>query len=62
MVIFQRRRVIAQSIALSCIFFNKPSPPGFGREKKRDGEEIPRMRGAKQPSRVSSLAHEQEQK
>jgi hypothetical protein len=40
MVIFQRRKVIAPSIALSCIFFNKPSPPGFGREKKRSGEEI----------------------
>jgi hypothetical protein len=33
-VILQRRRVIAPSIAPGRIFFNKPLPPGFGREKK----------------------------
>jgi hypothetical protein len=34
-VIFQRRKVIAPSIALSRIFFNKPLPPGFVAEKTR---------------------------
>jgi hypothetical protein len=35
MVIFQRRRVIAPSIAPGRIFFNKPLPPAFVAKKKR---------------------------
>jgi len=34
MVIFQRRKVIATSIALGRIFFNKLLPAGFRRGKK----------------------------
>jgi hypothetical protein len=33
MVMFQRRRVIAPSIAPGRIFFNKPLPAGFVAEK-----------------------------
>jgi hypothetical protein len=41
MVMFQRRRVIAQSIAFSCIFFNKPPRPGFVAKKGAVAKKFP---------------------
>jgi hypothetical protein len=40
-VIFQRRRVIAPSIAPGRIFFNKPLPPAFVAKKKALAKEFP---------------------
>jgi hypothetical protein len=41
MVIFQRRSVIAPSIAPGRIFFNKPSPPGFVAKKSALAKKFP---------------------
>jgi hypothetical protein len=41
MVIFQRRKVIAPSIAPGRIFFNKPSPPGFVAKKSALAKKFP---------------------
>jgi len=49
MVIFQRRNVIAQSIALSRIFFNKPASARFVAQKVRLPNRLRQERG-KQPS------------
>jgi hypothetical protein len=41
MVIFQRRTLIASSIAPGRIFFNKPLPPAFVAKKKALAKEFP---------------------
>jgi hypothetical protein len=62
MVIFQRRRVVAPSIALGRIFFNKPLPPAFVAKKKKHRRRNFLDESYKTAQPVSLPAREQEQK